>query len=98
MSNFDHIISEAQAALGSIASISDLEQVKARYLGKNGALTEQLKLLGKLPAEQRPAAGGAINLAKQAVEELVAARREQLLAAEQAQRLAAETIDVTLPG
>jgi phenylalanyl-tRNA synthetase alpha chain len=98
MSNFDHIISEAQAALGSVASISDLEQVKARYLGKSGALTEQLKLLGKLPPEQRPAAGGAINLAKQAVEELVAARREQLLAAEQAQRLAAETIDVTLPG
>jgi phenylalanyl-tRNA synthetase alpha chain len=98
MSNFDHIISEAQVALGSAASISDLEQVKARYLGKSGALTEQLKQLGKLPAEQRPAAGGAINLAKQAVEELVAARREQMLAAEQAQRLAAETIDVTLPG
>lgn len=75
-----------------------LEQVKARFLGKSGVLTEQLKQLGKLPPEQRPAAGGAINQAKQAVEGLVNARRDALLAAEQAQKLASETIDVTLPG
>ncbi|GBG14034.1 phenylalanyl-tRNA synthetase alpha chain [Novimethylophilus kurashikiensis] len=98
MSNFEHLISEAQASLATVASIVDLEQVKARYLGKSGVLTEQLKQLGKLPPEERRTAGSVINQAKQAVEELVAARREQLLAEEQAKKLAAEVIDVTLPG
>jgi phenylalanyl-tRNA synthetase alpha chain len=98
MSQFAPIIAEAEAALAAVASIADLEQVKARFLGKSGALTEQLKQLGKLPAEQRPAAGAAINVAKQAVEELVNNRRESILAAQQASKLANETIDVTLPG
>jgi len=75
-----------------------LEQVKARYLGKSGVLTEQLKQLGKLPPEQRPAAGGAINQAKQAVEALVNGRRDTLLEAEQARKLVGETVDVSLPG
>ncbi len=98
MTDLEQIISEARGALAEVASIPDLEQVKARYLGKSGVLTEQLKQLGKLPPEERPAAGGVINRAKQAVEELVTTRREHILAAEQTQKLAAEVIDVTLPG
>jgi len=98
MSQFDPLISEVKTALAVVGSIADLEQVKARFLGKSGVLTEQLKQLGKLSAEERPAAGAAINLAKQAVEELVSAQREAILAAEQAHKLSAETIDVTLPG
>lgn len=98
MSQFAPIIAEAEAELAAVASIADLEQVKARFLGKSGVLTEQLKQLGKLSAEERPAAGAAINVAKQAVEGLVSNRREAILAAEQAQKLANETVDVTLPG
>lgn len=98
MNQLEQIISDAQAALAPVATLVDLEQVKSRFLGKNGSLTEQLKQLGKLSAEERPAAGAAINQAKQAVEALVAERRDALLAAEQAQKLASETIDVTLPG
>jgi len=98
MSQFDPLISEAKTALAAVGSIADLEQVKARFLGKSGVLTEQLKQLGKLSAEERPAAGVAINLAKQAVEELVSAQREAILAGEQAHKLNEETIDVTLPG
>ncbi len=98
MSQFESLIAEAQAALEGVGSIADLEQVKARYLGKSGVLTEHLKGLGKLSAEERPAAGAAINVAKQAVEALMNARRDHILNAEQAQKLANETIDVTLPG
>ena len=98
MSQFDPLISEAKTALAAVGSIADLEQVKARFLGKSGLLTEQLKQLGKLSAEERPADGAAINLAKQAVEALVSAQREAILNAEQAHKLSAETIDVTLPG
>jgi phenylalanyl-tRNA synthetase alpha chain len=98
MSQFASIIAEAETALAAVATISDLEQVKARFLGKSGVLTEQLKQLGKLSAEERPAAGAAINVAKQAVESLVSSRRESILMAEQAQKLASDTVDVTLPG
>lgn len=98
MSDLDLIVSQAQAELPTVADIPALEQAKARYLGKTGLLTEQLKGLGKLSAEERPAAGAAINRAKQAVEEAVNARREALLNAEQAKKLASETLDVTLPG
>jgi phenylalanyl-tRNA synthetase alpha chain len=98
MSQFAPIIAEAEAALAAVANIADLEQVKARFLGKSGVLTEQLKQLGKLSAEERPAAGAAINVAKQAVEGLVSAKRESILMAEQAQKLASDTVDVTLPG
>ena len=94
----DKIVSDAQAAFDAVATVSDLEQAKARFLGKAGALTELLKGLGRLPAEERPKAGAAINEAKVRVEDLLQARRDAILAAELDQRLAAESIDVTLPG
>lgn len=98
MNDLDSIILKAQSEISAAADMSALEQAKARYLGKSGVLTEQLKQLGRLPPEERPAAGAVINQAKHTVEKLIEARREALLAAEQAQRLASETIDVTLPG
>lgn len=93
----DQILPEAQRDFASCTTIQDLEQAKARYLGKSGSLTEQLKGLGKLSAEERPAAGAAINVVKQGVEEALKARRDAILNAEQAQQLASESIDVTLP-
>jgi phenylalanyl-tRNA synthetase alpha chain len=94
----DKIVSDARAAFDAVATVADLEQAKSRFLGKSGALTELLKGLGKLSAEERPKAGAAINEAKVRVEELLQARRDAILAAELDQRLAAESIDVTLPG
>lgn len=98
MQNLDHIISEAQQDFAVCANIADLEQAKARYLGKSGSLTEALKSLGKLSAEERPAAGAAINVVKQQVESALKQRRDAILQAEQDRQLASETIDVTLPG
>ncbi|MCL4470545.1 MAG: phenylalanine--tRNA ligase subunit alpha, partial [Gammaproteobacteria bacterium] len=57
MQNLDAILKEAQAAFAGIDNPAELEQVKARYLGKSGVLTEQLKQLGKMPAEERREAG-----------------------------------------
>jgi phenylalanyl-tRNA synthetase alpha chain len=95
--NMEHIISEAQQDFAACETIQDLEQAKARYLGKSGLLTEQLKGLGKLSAEERPAAGAAINVLKQGVEEALRDRREAILGAEQARQLESESIDVTMP-
>jgi phenylalanyl-tRNA synthetase alpha chain len=98
MQSLERIVAEARAAIGSAPGAPELEQAKARFLGKTGSLTELLKGLGKLSAEERPRAGAAINEAKAQVESLVIARREAILAAELDARLAAESVDVTLPG
>lgn len=75
-----------------------LDQVRVDYLGKRGQLTALLKGLGKLSAEERPAAGAKINQAKQRVQEEINARRTELDQAAINAKLAEETIDVTLPG
>ncbi|SDK18147.1 phenylalanyl-tRNA synthetase, alpha subunit [Methylophilus rhizosphaerae] len=97
MADLNHLIAEAQQDFANCQDVPALENAKAKYLGKSGALTEALKGLGKLSAEERPAAGAAINVVKQAVEQALNARRDSILAAEQAKQLASESIDVTLP-
>lgn len=98
MADLNHLIAEAQQDFAACNDVPALENAKAKYLGKTGSLTDALKGLGKLSAEERPAAGAAINVVKQAVEQALNARRDSILAAEQAKQLASETIDVTLPG
>jgi len=98
MQQLEQIVAEASSAISRSASVADLEQAKARFLGKSGSLTELLKGLGKLPPEEKPRAGAAINQAKQQVESFIQARREAILAAELDAKLAAESVDVTLPG
>lgn len=98
MENLEQIVASAQAEFATVTQAAELEQIKARYLGKTGLMTEQMKQLGKLPAEQRPAAGSLINQAKEQIQAALEARRTALKEAELASRLAAETLDVTLPG
>ena len=98
MAQLEEILAEAQASIGATRSVADLEQAKARFLGKSGSLTELLKGLGKLPPEEKPRAGAAINQAKVRVESLIAERLAAIRAGELDARLAAESIDVTLPG
>ena len=76
MDNLDQIVSEAQSAFAAISDPDALEQVKARFLGKSGQITELLKGLGKLPPEEKKTAGAAINVAKTAVEAALNERRE----------------------
>ena len=59
----------ARSAVDAAESVAALDEVRVAYLGKKGALTEQLKMLGALPADERPAAGQAINAAKREVSE-----------------------------
>ena len=98
MQELEQIVADAGKSIAATASIADLEQAKARFLGKSGSLTELLKGLGKLGPEERPKAGAAINQAKAEVEALLQARRDEILAGELNAKLAAEAIDVTLPG
>jgi len=59
------LVADAEHQIAEAASLAELDEVRVRVLGKSGLLTAQLKQLGKLPKEERPAAGQAINKAKQ---------------------------------
>ncbi len=98
MDNLEKIVADAKSAFERVTDLAQLEQTKARFLGKTGALTEQLKGLGKLPAGERPSAGALINQAKEKVEALLAARRESIQAQSLEAHLSQEALDVTLPG
>ena len=98
MNNLENLLNEATLLFDSIDNISDLEQAKARYLGKSGALTEILKGLKNLSPEERPIMGGQINKLKEALENRLNYRRELILSKKMEEQLAGEALDVTLPG
>ncbi|HNU20136.1 MAG TPA: hypothetical protein PKK53_07625, partial [Hydrogenophilus thermoluteolus] len=89
-------VREAEAAFAAATTVAALEDAKARFLGKNGVITNALKGLGKLPPEKRKAQGAAINAAKARIEALLEAARARLEAEQLARSLAAQAIDVTL--
>lgn len=94
----DAIINQAKAQIDAAQDAATLDQVRVEYMGKKGKLTELLKGLGKLSAEERPAAGQQINLAKQQIQQSIGAKGEALRTLELNSKLAEEAIDVTLPG
>ncbi len=98
MQELEQILDEALNQFAAIEQAAELEQVKARYLGKEGRLTVLLKGLGKLSAEERPAAGVRINQVKQSIESALQQRREALKYSQLQLKLKAEALDVTLPG
>jgi phenylalanyl-tRNA synthetase alpha chain len=92
------LVEQALAEVGGCTDLGALDEARVRWLGKKGALTEQLKSLGGLPAAERPAAGARINEAKARLQAAIELRREQLGREEIERSLAAGRIDVTLPG
>ena len=98
MEQLQQILDHALQQFAVISDEAELEQVKAKYLGKEGSLTALLKGLGKLSAEERPAAGARINQIKQGIEAALQQRRDALQQNKLALQLAAESLDVTLPG
>ncbi|MFT3804162.1 MAG: phenylalanine--tRNA ligase subunit alpha [Burkholderiaceae bacterium] len=91
-------LADARAALDAAADAAALADAKARFLGRDGLVTQQLKALGKVPADQRSAVGKTLNALKQSIEALVASREAALRQQQLDARLAQEAIDVTLPG
>lgn len=98
MDHLPVLVQQARETIKAAENMVALDEIRVRYLGKKGELTALLKGLGKLPPEERPAAGEQINQAKQALAQELDTRREALARAELDARLAAERVDVTLPG
>ena len=94
----DAIVEAATAEFAAATQAAELENAKARYLGKSGRVTELLKGLAALPVEQKKSSGAAINQTKQRIEAALQARRQGLADAELELQLRSEALDVTLPG
>jgi phenylalanyl-tRNA synthetase alpha chain len=94
----ERLRAEAEAAIASAPDSEAVETLRVKFLGRRSELTEILRGIGQLPAEQRGPVGSAANEARQALEAALASRRDELEAAELQRRLAEDRIDVTLPG
>ncbi|HKF97291.1 MAG TPA: phenylalanine--tRNA ligase subunit alpha [Steroidobacteraceae bacterium] len=98
MADLTALTQEALAEVAACGDLAALDDARVRWLGKKGALTEQLKALGTLPAAERPAAGARINAAKEQLQSAIEARRAALERGETERALTSGGIDVTLPG
>ena len=94
----DAIAGEAREAVAAAATAAELEQVRIKYLGRQGALTQLLRSLGTLPAAERPQVGAAANVAKRELEALLDERLGSAQETERARTRAAARPDLTLPG
>jgi phenylalanyl-tRNA synthetase alpha chain len=89
-----------EAGLGEIAAASSpdaLEQVRIKYLGRQGLVTGLMKGLGSLPADERREAGARLNALKDTIGDAITARAAELGRAALSGRRAAERADATLP-
>ncbi|WP_284616951.1 phenylalanine--tRNA ligase subunit alpha [Aquabacterium humicola] len=98
MNDLDQLVAGASAEFAAAPTPAELENAKARYLGKSGRVTELLKGLAALTPEEKKARGADINQAKQRIEAALQSCRQALADAELEAQLQAEALDVTLPG
>ena len=98
MQALDDLKAEATAAIKSAGDSAALEKLRVEWLGKKGRVTDLLKSLGQLDADERPKVGAEINAVKQLLNEQISERKETLQQAAIAAQLASEALDVTLPG
>ena len=98
MQALDELKVEATAAIEAAIDAASLEKLRVEWLGKKGRVTDLLKGLGQLSAEERPKVGAEINAVKQLLSAMISERRDTLQQAAIAEQLVSESLDVTLPG
>jgi len=97
----EKLLTLKEEALVKVAQVSDekaLQNLKVEYLGKKSPITEVLRGMGQLSAEERPLMGQLVNDVRGEIEEAIRIKSEALEEEKLNQKLATETIDVTLPG
>lgn len=88
---------EAIQKIQASDNLDKLNEIKVSVLGKKGALTEVLKGMKDVAAEDRPKVGQMVNDTRAVIEGKIEEMRTQLAAAAREAKLKAEVIDVTLP-
>lgn len=98
MQDLEKLRQQADTDIAGSTTLAELDEVRVRYLGKKGIVTERLKVLGQLPEAERREAGQQVNVVKQAIAAALENRKQALQAAQLAEQLKSQTVDVTLPG
>lgn len=98
MTDIDDIKKSFAEDLNSANSLSELQQLKVKYLGKKGILTSKLKGLSAISPEERPAYGKLINELKEFIGASLDAKESVVKMAERDKKLVSDSVDVTLPG
>jgi phenylalanyl-tRNA synthetase alpha chain len=89
---------EALEKIEQTVNLKELNDIRGAYLGKKGPITEVLRGMGKLSAEERPVMGALVNEVREVIAVNIEAKQQKLEEAEINEKLASEKIDVTLPG
>ena len=89
---------EALAKIEAASNLKELNDVRVAYLGKKGPITDLLKGMGKLSAEERPKMGALVNTVRENLTDVLTAKSTALEEAAIQEQLEKESIDVTLPG
>jgi len=79
-------------------NLQELEQVRVKYLGKKGEVTQLLRNMGQVSPEERPKVGQMVNQLRDELEKLYEQKRQEIITIEQERQLLAERLDITLPG
>lgn len=80
-----------------ITTSQELKELKAKVLGKKSELTEILRGMGQIAAEQRPVVGELVNKVRTEIEEVIDSKEKEFEEAELKRKVEAEKIDITLP-
>lgn len=94
----DAIVAAAADGVGACGELSQISDLKVKFLGKSGELTALLRGMKELPAEERPAAGKLVNEARDKINALIDEKFASLQALKEQERLKSESLDVTLKG
>ena len=96
--DLQHIVSQAKEIFSKVDNGHSLDKAKSQFLGKSGLITDQLKKIRELPAEERATAGQAINDAKNQIEEILKHRKDEIIENKLQREMVDSSIDITLPG
>ncbi len=94
----NEILKSSKEEMVSGKSLQELEQIRIKYLGKKGELTQVLRGMGKLSKEERPVIGKLANEVREEIEEALKEKVTTIEENEKLARIEKETIDVTMPG
>lgn len=97
----DQLINIKDSALAQInecVKMDEIESLRVKYLGKKGEITDILKGMGKLSAEERPVIGKVANEVRAEIEDAIVSKKEGIKTIEKNAKLQEEVLDVTMPG
>ena len=89
---------QALEELAAVTTLAGLKDLRVKYLGRKGPMTEILRGMGKVPAAERPVIGQLVNEVKKVLDTALTERETTLEREALAQKLASEKVDITLPG